>query len=401
MGCRKTTNADVFIASDDEWVVIESDGAESGSGMARNEPSLLPATDVAASRSFELIETDEAATMAYGFRVTVTSDDEYTAGARREAAAAAAWDKLGSAALRRSRAVEDVVLAWGIPPHARPTAWPVFSSAEALQLVYTEVYAKLASADGDAWVGATAGSADVARIDGDRAQIELDLRRTFPTNEFFASQAGLDSLRTILVAFARWSPIGYCQSLNYVAGLLRVVLGSDELAFWSLVHFVEDELLGYYTEGMSLFKADSALIGELLAELEPEASAVIDALGFDLSIVTAPWLLCLYVNTLPLAHVLHVWDMVMYSGASFLIRVALALLSAHAPLITAASDDFEAVYLALTQLPLLPPPHALVAAAATIDLGPEFSTRQREKLAPGELPQLCKAIAAHRAHFAL
>ena len=50
---------------------------------------------------------------------------------------------------------------------------------------------------------------------------------------------GENSLRRVLQAFALHNPdIGYCQSLNFVAGMMLLFL-SEEEAFWLLVTVVE------------------------------------------------------------------------------------------------------------------------------------------------------------------
>jgi hypothetical protein len=84
-----------------------------------------------------------------------------------------------------------------------------------------------------------------------------DLHRTFPDNLKFAcdhytdsegcisiepeTNTKLQSLRRILLAFSIHSPqIGYCQSLNYLAGFFLLFVDSEEEAFWMLVTTVHD-----------------------------------------------------------------------------------------------------------------------------------------------------------------
>ena len=55
-------------------------------------------------------------------------------------------------------------------------------------------------------------------------QIELDVPRTFPDHPLFApdspeGEVGRGALRRVLRAYAMHDPaVGYCQSLNYIAG---------------------------------------------------------------------------------------------------------------------------------------------------------------------------------------
>lgn len=80
-----------------------------------------------------------------------------------------------------------------------------------------------------------------------------DLHRTFPDNAYFectvkedttvdpGSNPRLSALRRILLAFSLCAPhIGYCQSLNYLAGIFLLVIQDEESAFWMLVTTIQD-----------------------------------------------------------------------------------------------------------------------------------------------------------------
>jgi hypothetical protein len=61
-----------------------------------------------------------------------------------------------------------------------------------------------------------------------------DIDRTFPDHPKF-NDISLGPLKNILVAYSWYNPeIGYCQSLNYIAGILLLNM-SEELAFWTMV----------------------------------------------------------------------------------------------------------------------------------------------------------------------
>lgn len=74
--------------------------------------------------------------------------------------------------------------------------------------------------------------------------IEKDLKRTFPDLMKAESQYDInDSLRKVLLAFAvRNSTIGYCQSMNYICGLLLFHM-DEERAFWVLAALIEGILI--------------------------------------------------------------------------------------------------------------------------------------------------------------
>ncbi len=71
-----------------------------------------------------------------------------------------------------------------------------------------------------------------------------DLPRTFPgENRWLASPEGQEALRRILVGYSVHNPkVGYCQSMNYVAAVLLLVLDkSEEDAFWLLDVLLDGE----------------------------------------------------------------------------------------------------------------------------------------------------------------
>ena len=70
-----------------------------------------------------------------------------------------------------------------------------------------------------------------------------DLPRTFPSNQFMATEEGQAALGRVLLAFSVHKPkIGYCQSMNYIAALLLIALErNEENAFWVLVSLIDDD----------------------------------------------------------------------------------------------------------------------------------------------------------------
>jgi hypothetical protein len=63
--------------------------------------------------------------------------------------------------------------------------------------------------------------------------------------------AGTEGLRRVLRAYALHNPeVGYCQSLNFVAGMMLLFL-QEEDAFWLLATIIENLLPPeYYTKSM-------------------------------------------------------------------------------------------------------------------------------------------------------
>ena len=85
-------------------------------------------------------------------------------------------------------------------------------------------------------------------------QIKTDLPRTFPNNVNFDLTSPTSyqaQLYNILKAFANNNPkIGYCQGINYIAGLIYLVTKDEDSSFWLLKVICEKLLPDYYTESM-------------------------------------------------------------------------------------------------------------------------------------------------------
>lgn len=108
--------------------------------------------------------------------------------------------------------------------------------------------------------------------------ISVDLPRTFPDNIFFETKK--DQLYKILIAYAHHNrDVGYCQGLNYIAGLLLIVTDDEEKSFWLLKHIVEIIVPQYHTKNMANLLLDMAVFKELIRRRLPAVNKHIENLG--------------------------------------------------------------------------------------------------------------------------
>lgn len=175
--------------------------------------------------------------------------------------------------------------------------------------------------------------------------IEIDLPRTFPDNIFFTQNETLPSqLFNILAAFAHQnSEVGYCQGLNYIAGLLLLATKNEETSFWLLKTLVEDILPKYYIKSMSGLITDLAVLDELVSLREPVVYRHIKSIGMPWAVTSTKWFICLYAEVLPTETVLRIWDCLFYEGSKILFRVALTLIRLHKEEILRSRDLAEIV----------------------------------------------------------
>ncbi|XP_057423383.1 uncharacterized protein LOC130717245 isoform X2 [Lotus japonicus] len=178
-----------------------------------------------------------------------------------------------------------------------------------------------------------------------RKQIEKDIPRTFPGHPAL-DENGRNSLRRVLLAYARHNPsVGYCQAMNFFAGLLLLLM-PEENAFWAFVGIIDDYFEGYYTEEMIESQVDQLVFEELMRERFPKLVNHLDYLGVQVAWISGPWFLSIFVNMIPWESVLRVWDVILFQGNRvMLFRTALALMELYGPALVTTTDAGDAITL--------------------------------------------------------
>jgi len=157
-------------------------------------------------------------------------------------------------------------------------------------------------------------------------QIELDVPRTFPEMPSFGTEYQ-DGLTRVLHAYANFNPhVGYCQGMNFVAGLLLLVAHGGELIgplssemeediFWTFVCLMEEGgLSGFYRLDFLLLRRYMWGFDQLLADTLPELRDHFVKESIEHEAYLHQWFLTLFVNSLPLPIVLLFWDSVICGG---------------------------------------------------------------------------------------
>ncbi|KAI8645446.1 rab-GTPase-TBC domain-containing protein [Parasitella parasitica] len=199
--------------------------------------------------------------------------------------------------------------------------------------------------------------------------IQKDLHRTFPDNLHFScdvqhkdgsttvapeSNQKIQQLRRVLLAFSVHSPsIGYCQSLNFLAGFLLLIL-SEEEAFWMLVTIVHDifpqNVFDTTMEGANI---EQTVLMMMLYEKMPGIwTKMASKKCFweceqkeelpPITLLTSHWFLTLFINILPVETVLRIWDCFFVGeGCKVLYQVALTIFKLNEQRIRNATDSTE------------------------------------------------------------
>lgn len=269
----------------------------------------------------------------------------------------------------------------GIPPEWRGAAWFYYAGGPAIMAKHSGLYGKLLDKH-------------AKRVDVEA--IERDLHRTFPDNIKFKppamdGESGFDSdpaqrrskeppiiasLRRVLFAFSIYNPhIGYCQSLNFIAGLLLLFVETEEQCFWLLNVITHIYLPGTHEISLEGSKVD---LGVLMTEIRDTMPSVWDKIGGELegnpnarpsvgkslrrhksrfrrkepedlpterlppiTLCMTAWFMSCFIGTLPIETTLRVWDVFFYEGSKTLFRTALAIFKAGESEILAVADPME------------------------------------------------------------
>ncbi|KLU91443.1 hypothetical protein MAPG_09963, partial [Magnaporthiopsis poae ATCC 64411] len=183
----------------------------------------------------------------------------------------------------------------GIPPEWRGAAWFYYARGPSILAKHPGVYDEL--------IARSKRPGESKEVDVEA--IERDLHRTFPDNAKFrfstsepegsgnngtAKDGGeepriISSLRRVLHAFAIYNPqIGYCQSLNFLAGLLLLFVETEEQAFWLLNVITRVHLPGTHELSLEGSKVD---LGVLMGAVKDSMPNVWNKVGSELDTVEA------------------------------------------------------------------------------------------------------------------
>ncbi|XKL60024.1 hypothetical protein PGB90_001040 [Kerria lacca] len=226
------------------------------------------------------------------------------------------WDKLMKKGKRLQRGlVLKRYVKKGIPSSYRAQVWMKISGANELQIHQeSDLYnTRLNSV-----------------LDSDVVQaIRTDLPRTFPDNIYFIPLEGSqEQLYRILFAYAADNKnVGYCQGLNYIAGLLLLVTKDEEISFWLLKVLVDNILPDYYSRKMTGLMIDIEVFARLTKSKMPDLYRHVKSLNIPWSLLIMKWFVCLYAEVFPTETVLRIWDCLFYEHSPILFKVGITLIN--------------------------------------------------------------------------
>jgi len=200
----------------------------------------------------------------------------------------------------------------GIPPQFRWQVWKAIVHVEDYQdqLPSEESYLALSS-EPNKWT----------------AQIEIDICRTFPEHTPFDGTQQ-HRLQRVLNAYAGYNQsVGYCQGMNYVAGLLLLVSDSEIESFAVFVCLMDHMgLSGFYRERLPLLRRYLRACDKLVAETVPDLREHFIKENVQPAVYLHQWFLTLFINCFPLSMVMIIWDVIICEGLPVILRIAVSIL---------------------------------------------------------------------------
>lgn len=170
-------------------------------------------------------------------------------------------------------------------------------------------------------------------------EIEKDLNRSLPEYPGFQSEEGIGRLRRVLTAYSWTNPeVGYCQAMNIVVAALLIYL-SETQAFYILFVLCDRLLPGYYSQTMYGTLLDQRVFESLVERTLPILSEHLTKSDVQLSVVSLPWFLSLYINSMPLMFAFRVLDVFFLEGPKVLFQIGLAILRVNGEELLDATDD--------------------------------------------------------------
>ncbi|EXJ62626.1 hypothetical protein A1O7_03064 [Cladophialophora yegresii CBS 114405] len=214
----------------------------------------------------------------------------------------------------------------GLPNRLRGEIWEVSSGSFYTRLRNPNLYGKT--------LAKFTGKESLA-ID----EIEKDLNRSLPEYPGFQSEDGIGRLRRVLTAYS-WTneEVGYCQAMNIVVAALLIYM-SEVQAFFILGALCDRLLPGYYSKDMYGTLLDQRVFENLVERTMPILWEHLVKSDVNLSVVSLPWFLSLYINSMPLVFAFRVLDVFFLEGPKVLFQIGLAILRINGEELLDVSDD--------------------------------------------------------------
>ena len=180
---------------------------------------------------------------------------------------------------------------------------------------------------------------------GTREQIEKDLRRTFPGEEYFKDSRNIEKLRNILTCYFNRNLSGYTQGCNFIVGRLLEFIGDEEKVFWTFSQLMENILtVDYFSQMLGVYVEVDILMCLLRDLYTPNMLKKLDKNDkiIYLQNILLQWFISLFIIKFPKNLQLFIWDIFFIEKKIVLYKVSISLLHRYKNEI-ASADSIESL----------------------------------------------------------
>lgn len=208
-----------------------------------------------------------------------------------------------------------------VPPSLRRRLWPILLDTASLQEKKPNLYKSLCRS----------GEKNALPDDIEHT-IEADVTRTMPLHSLFwagGAQVGVQSLRSILRAYARYVPdVGYCQGMSSIAAVLIMNAEDEEEAFLMMVQFMSRfQYKKVFAPDFPLMRQWISELKPLVAHYMPELNSHMEGENVTLELYADKWLITALSHNFPHRYLLRVWDLMFLGGSpKVILKACLAVL---------------------------------------------------------------------------
>lgn len=208
-----------------------------------------------------------------------------------------------------------------VPASVRRKLWPILLDTDYLRTQKPNLYKTLCR-----------GVENNTLPDDIEHTIEADVTRTMPLHSLFwagGAQVGVQSLRSILRAYARYVPdVGYCQGMSSIAAVLIMNADDEEEAFLMLVQFMSRfQYKKVFAPGFPLMLQWISELKPLVAHYMPDLNAHMERENVTLELYADKWLITALSHNFPHRYLLRIWDLMFLGGSpKIILKACLAVL---------------------------------------------------------------------------
>ncbi|GKY93346.1 hypothetical protein MPSEU_000302200 [Mayamaea pseudoterrestris] len=145
------------------------------------------------------------------------------------------------------------------------------------------------------------------------------------------TKSGQASLRRLLKAYSVYDrEVGYCQGMNFIAGMLLTLHLREEQAFWlfvDIMHGQPCDMHGMFGIHMRETHKILYVADKLMQQFLPKLHKHLEKEHVHITMFVTQWLLTQYTSSFQFDLVTRIWDCFLVEGWKVTYRVMLALLS--------------------------------------------------------------------------